>query len=457
MNGHPLTANAPRRALLALVAVLLLAAPAALAQQVRLDVALSNGKVLADQKQTAYLRVAMTGFELAGTARRTPANVCIVLDRSGSMQGEKIVKAKEAALMVVDRLNPDDIISVVAYDSNVAVLVPATKAFDKEPIRAALRGVEANTSTALFAGVSVGAAELRKFLGRDRVNRIILLSDGQANVGPSAPGALGELGAALIREGISVTTIGLGLDYNEDLMTALAQKSDGNHMFAEKASDLTSAFESEFGSVAAVVAQEVRTNIRCADGVRPVRAIGREADIAGQNVTFYLNQLYSQQERYLVLEVELPPGTAGTSREVASVDVSYSNMASKAPDHLAGTTAVAYTASPQEVETSVNAAVMTAAVYQIGAEQNVLAMRLRDQGKVEEGVKVLKKNASWIVDNATKLNDDKLNSYGVSNSSTADSWTAKPGEAQQPYTEQRKQMREEQYSIQNNLKVLIKK
>ena len=452
MNRQRLAAKRPL--LLPLVLITLvscMAASAACAQQVRLDVALGNGKVLADQKQTAYLRVAMTGFEMANTARRTPANVCIVLDRSGSMQGEKIARAKEAALMVVDRLNPDDIISVVAYSSAVNVLVPATKASDKDSIRAAIRGLEANTNTALFAGVSIGAAEVRKFLNKDRVNRIILLSDGQANEGPSTPGALGELGAALIREGISVTTIGLGLDYNEDLMTALAQKSDGNHVFAEKASDLTAAFENEFGSVAAVVAQEVRTTIRCAEGVRPVRALGREADISGQNVSFHLNQLYSRQERYLVLEVELPPGLAGTSREVASVDLSYANMASKTPDHLTGSASVAYTASPVEVDASVNAAVMTAAVYQIGAEQNVLAMRLRDQGKVEEGIKVLKQNAAWLDSNGAKLKNDELTSYGKINGSIAVTWSAKPGEAQQPYSEQRKQMREQQYGITNNL------
>ena len=398
----------------------------------------------------------MTGFEMAGTGRRTPANVCIVLDRSGSMQGEKIAKAREAAGMVVDRLNPDDIISVVAYDSGVTVLVPATKAVDKESIRGAIRGIEANASTALFAGVSMGAAEVRKFLAKDRVNRIILLSDGQANVGPSAPGTLGELGAALIREGISVTTIGLGADYNEDLMTALAQKSDGNHMFAEKASDLAAAFESEYGSVAAVVAQEVRANIRCADGVRPVRALGREADIAGQNVTFYLNQLYSQQERYLVLEVELPPGPAGSSREVAAVDVTYANMASKTADHLTGSTSVAYTDSPVEVEAGVNAAVMTAAVYQIGAEQNVLAMRLRDQGKVEEGIRVLQQNAAYLDSNAVKLKSEKLRIYGTENGSIAVTWTGQPGGNTPSYTEQRKQMREQQYSIQNNLNSMKK-
>jgi hypothetical protein len=109
------------------------------------------------------------------------------------------------------------------------------------------------------------------------------------------------------------------------------------------------------------------------------------------------------------------------------------------------------------VDGSVNAAVMTAAVYQIGAEQNVLAMRLRDQGKVEEGIKILKQNAEWLGSNGAKLKNEELTTYGKVNGCIAVTWSAKPGEAQQPYTEQRKQMREQQYGILNNLSSSIKK
>jgi hypothetical protein len=109
------------------------------------------------------------------------------------------------------------------------------------------------------------------------------------------------------------------------------------------------------------------------------------------------------------------------------------------------------------VDESVNTAVMTAAVYQIGAEQNVLGMRLRDQGKVEEAVRVLKQNAEWLDSNGDRLKNDELTAYGKVNGAIAVTWTAKPGEAQQPYTEQRKQMREQQYGIQNNLSSSVRK
>ena len=175
------------------LAVMLLVAPAA-AKQISLDVSMANPTLLAEKKQTTYLKVGLTGFEMSSKGRRTPVNVALVIDKSGSMSGEKIAKAREAAKFAVRRLSRHDIVSVVAYDSTVRVVVPATRLSDKETVCRAIDRLESDGQTALFAGVSKGAAELRTFLDRNRVNRVILLSDGLANVGPSSPSALGELG-----------------------------------------------------------------------------------------------------------------------------------------------------------------------------------------------------------------------------------------------------------------------
>ncbi|HEX4997318.1 MAG TPA: VWA domain-containing protein, partial [Terriglobia bacterium] len=286
-------------------------------EQIKVNVGLAKPYLMAGQKQTNYLRVGLTGIPIDESGRRTPVNVAIVLDKSGSMSGEKLRKAKDAAFASIDRLAPNDIVSVIAYDHTVEVLVPATKVSDRFAIRQAIERLTAGGNTALFAGVSKGAAEARKFLDRQRVNRIILLSDGQANVGPSSPSELGSLGASLIKEGISVTTLGLGLDYNENLMTQLAFRSDGNHYFIESTTDLARQFAYEFDDVLSVVAQEVTVKITCADGVRPIRVLGREADITGQTVVTYLNQVYGNQEKYVLLEVEVPAGSDQTSRNIA--------------------------------------------------------------------------------------------------------------------------------------------
>ncbi|MGD8236004.1 MAG: VWA domain-containing protein, partial [Chromatiales bacterium] len=187
----------------------LLALPAQ-ARQIELSAELGTPVVEAGRAHKTFLKISLTGFELSGLKERTPANVALVLDESGSMTGEKLEEAKEAALLAVDLLNGDDILSIISYDSHVKVLVPATRVADKSDIRRAIRAMKAGGQTALFAGVSKGAREIRKFIDKERVNRIILLSDGQANVGPSTTTELGELGMSLGKEGISVTTIGLG-------------------------------------------------------------------------------------------------------------------------------------------------------------------------------------------------------------------------------------------------------
>ncbi len=378
------------------------------AEQVRLEVSLDKPTMLAEKKQTAFVKIGLTGFKLEGKDKRAPVNVAIVLDKSGSMRGDKIAKAKDAAIAAIGRLGSDDIVAIVAYDSTVQVIVPATKLSDKQSVIEHVRRIEAGGSTALFAGVSKGADELRKFFDKNRVNRVILLSDGLANVGPQSPSELGALGASLMKEGISVSTMGLGLDYNEDLMTKLAQNSGGSHVFIEEADDLVRVFNHEFNDVLSVVAQEVAIDIRVADDVRPVRVLNLDAEINGQQVIAQLNQLYSEQEKYLMLEVEVPATKAGKSRDVAEVRISYANLQTKTTDRLTSAVSANFTQSLAEVEAKLNAHVCACAVLQISNVQNKLATALRDQGDIEGARKVLLENSRYLGENADKYNADIL-------------------------------------------------
>ncbi len=381
---------------------------------VELDVRLSTPYVLAGGTQTAYLRVALTGRD-RGSADRAPGNVAIVLDRSGSMSGQKLAEAKRGAIAALDRLGPEDIVSVVTYHSTVDVLVPATKLSDRESVYRRIRSITTGGNTALFAGVSKGAAELRKFLDANRVNTLILLSDGLANRGPSSPGELAELGVSLGRQGIAVTTVGLGLGYNEDLMTRLAANSDGNHFFVEQSSDLEYAFATEFGDALSTVAQGVTIDVRCPAGVRPVRVLGREARIDGQRVQAGLNQVFRDQTRYLLLEVELQPGRAGLSRRVGDVEVRYRDLAAARPVRLTGGAAVAYTASAERVERETDREVMIDVVSQIARVNNELAMALRDEGKVEQARETYLSNTQYLQDNATRLGSERLREESLIN------------------------------------------
>jgi Ca-activated chloride channel homolog len=360
--------------------------------------------------------LAIDGFKLESDKRRPPVNLAIVLDKSGSMQGEKIQQAIRGAVDAINLLGPNDIVSVITYDSTVSVLVPATKLTDPESVVHAIRQIKADGNTALFAGVSKGAAEVRKFLDKERVNRVILLSDGIANVGPSSPGELGALGASLLKENISVTSLGLGLGYNEDLMVQLAAKSGGNHRFVEKATELADVFRSEFNDVMSVVAQEVDVQITIPEGIRPVRVLGNEADINGQQVVTRLAQLYSQQKRHVVVEVEIPPTESTKKLLLSRVSVFYSNMKTRARDSLSGSTEVQFSESSVEVEKSLNTSVLADVVALVASEQSKVATKYLDAGDLTRCREILKSNGDFLSFNAALCpTDSRLKDLTSSN------------------------------------------
>lgn len=411
----------------------------AAAQAVKLEAIPSHGVVLAGKPQKVYLKISLVGASPARREERAPINIALVLDRSGSMSGQKIQNARKAAIRVMDYLNRDDVFSVVAYSSEAQVLLPATKLHDKSSAREAIRSIRANGGTALHAGVVRGAGEVRKFLDPDRVNRVILLSDGLANVGPQTPRELADLGRELVQEGISVTTLGLGFGYNEDLMTQLAYASDGNHAFIKKPSQLAKVFEQEFGDVLSVVAQQVEIEIHCAEGVRPRRALGREARIQDQRIEARLNQLYANQEKYLLMELEVEPGRVGQSRTLAEIQTRYRDLGLDQPGHQTTRVTLRFGETQAEMNASEDRGVLVAVSEQIAVEENERAVKLRDEGKVREAEEVLRGNASFLKRKAKELAAPELAEQGQANDEAAESLDSENWGAQ------RKQMRKDQY------------
>ncbi|MBI9098895.1 MAG: VWA domain-containing protein [Spirochaetaceae bacterium] len=414
------------------------------AQTIKLDVSVTNSWLLAGENQKTYLKVGLTGFELADNQNRTSSNIAIVLDKSGSMDGEKIERAIEAAMLAVDILGEDDILSVITYSDTVEVLVPATKVSDRLYIKRKIASIRSDGSTALFAGVSKGADELEKFFDRNRVNRVILLSDGLANVGPESPAALGELGSSLRRIGISVTTIGLGLGYNEDLMVRLAQKSDGNHAFVENSRDLSRIFEYEFKDILSVVAQDVTIEINCREGFHPVRVLGRDADIIGNKVYTSLNQLYSNQEKYFLLEVDVDPFAVRESVDMAAITMNYSNMVTSRNETLSGNGTINFTRDQEKIDGNIDRETMVSVVTQIAAEKSEEALLMRDEGNIKEAQAVLSASSEYLKEQAEILNAPSLAGYGEEYEEDAEMIAD-----EEQWGATRKKMRDDQFEVQN--------
>jgi Ca-activated chloride channel family protein len=364
--------------------------------EVKCSVETNRSVLVAGESQKVIAKVTLTAAKLRGAWVRPPVNLCIVLDRSGSMAGDKIVKAKEAAIEAVKRLTSTDVFSLVAYDHTIKTIIPSAHVGDVEAISTKINLIQPGGRTALFGGVTQGATEIRKRLEERYVHRIILLSDGLANVGPSTPEDLGRLGVSLLKEGISVTTVGVGLDYNEDLMTKLAQKSDGNTYFVESSNDLSQIFAAELGDVLNVTAKNVRFMVECPEGVRPISIIGREGRIHGQKVELALNQLYGGQEKYALLELEVASQPAHKSLEIAAASVRFEDPLEGRSKTVKGVAVVTFSSDKVEVEKSVNASVTTAYEMNLSALAQEQAILLADRGNTREAIEELHKSAARL-------------------------------------------------------------
>lgn len=336
--------------------------------------------------QEVVVKIDLSAISVKTKAVRTPLNLAVVLDKSGSMTGQKLEKAKQAAMLLVDRLSSKDFFSLVIYSDQARVLVPAQHVDDKEALKNKIESIRADGSTALFAGVRMGADQIQEYFSSKRINRVILLSDGLANVGPSSPRELRRLGSQLAEGGISVTTIGVGDDYNEDLMAGLAEASDANYYYVKDTEKLPEIFAKELGGLLQIAAREVKIRITCPDGVKPLGFIGRAEKFENQEATVNLSQFAAGQNRYLLLRCLVND----SKTEVARVNVSYLDEINGGTSEAANDVAtIRFTADRTASDKSMNGAVVAEKELMLAAVAKDTAMAQADAGNYKQAAETL--------------------------------------------------------------------
>lgn len=414
------------------------------ANPLNVEVAMSNLSVFAGAQQKAYLNIDITGLPNQHRTQRPKSNIAFVLDKSGSMSGQKMIQAKQALEMAISRLHKDDVASLVVYDDEARVIWPAATMQHPQQLLNTIKTITANGSTALFAGVTQGSFEIRKYLDANKVNRVVLLSDGMANIGPSKPHELAELGRALSKQRISVSTIGLGLGYNEDLMTQLAGHSDGNHYFVENADKLANVFDSELGDIFSVVAQNIQININCRDGVKPIRILGRDDHFTGQNINTNFNQIYGNQKRHITLELLLPPGMTGTKMDVADVTIAYNDAIQKQQLSFNDSVAVTYTDQIQQIEQDTNKLIYDNVSTLQANEVSKQVVKLRDEGDLEGAKEMQSQNIGALTKQLSNAaSPERIKAQLEQEEQLLESLD------QADWNKARKQVRQKQYKIDN--------
>jgi Ca-activated chloride channel homolog len=296
-------------------------------------------------------------------------------------------------VQLVDQLAPDDIFSLVVYSDNAEVLLPAQRVEDKAALKRRIARIDASGSTALYSGVKTGAAQIHEYISARRINRVMLLSDGLANIGPSSTHDLRRLGRELAREGIAVTTIGVGDDYNEDLMAGLAEASDANYYYVKDTEKLPEIFAKELGELLTVAAREIRIEITCPPGVRPIGLIGRAEQFENQKATIRLSHFTSGQDRHLFLRclVEDP------SPEIARVRVDYADeLNGGTAGYTAGVVKVGFTGDRTLAANSINSAIAAEKELFITAVKKDEALADADAGNYREAARKLESQAATL-------------------------------------------------------------
>jgi Ca-activated chloride channel homolog len=423
----------------------LLASAAQAQERVKLAVEMRNAVLAEGRDSKAYLMVKLEGLPYEEAVSRPPVNVSLVIDRSGSMTGRKIEQAKEAAILALSRLSRGDRVSVVAFDHRVEVPVPAGPFENFDEMKRRIDAIAPGGQTAIYAAVRQAGQSVSEGVDPERINRVILMSDGQANVGPSSPGDLEALGRELGGHGVAVTTIGLGLDYSEELMTRLALASDGNHAFVENPEQLADIFNKEFGDAFSVVGRDVDIDIVCPEGVKPMRGLGRDVKVQGQRVSFRLNQIGGKQERYLLIELDVSKAKARGDAALADVDVSYLDPKTKARAKLAGQAQVNFSASDDAVSKSASARVAAAVATQLANERSEKAVLTRDAGNVADAKKQLEQNAATLRAEADRLQASAPAAAAPLRELSAKAEADAKALSSENWDKQRKSMRADQY------------
>ena len=320
--------------------------------------ALSNSKVPA-QGGDVFVAFDVNTRETK-RASRPPLGVAIVIDRSGSMYGEgKIEHARAAARGLVDRLRPEDRAALVEFDDRADVLVHtvAGDAAGKERLRAAINMIVPHGGTNIGAGLALGREELAT-VGGNRVRRVILLSDGRANVGITSVPMLAEAARSSAERGLATTAVGLGTDYNEVLMETVAEAGRGQYYYVRAASELEKVFAGELRALEATVATATELRIEPASGVEVAEVYGYQHHRDGAATVVPMSDLYGGDSRKVVARLHLAPHAVG-AEAIVHATLAMKDAQSGKPSRVALTIDAEATTDVAAVEKSINNEVQT--------------------------------------------------------------------------------------------------
>lgn len=278
-----------------------------------------------------FATLEVTAVDVPG-ARRAPVNLAVVIDRSGSMSGAKIENARRAASRLVDLLDEHDRIAIVHYGTDVDAMnsVFATPE-NKVRLQRFIANIWDNGGTNIGDGLAAGQRQIDKARSDFKVNRLLLLSDGQPTVGITSSQGLVNVVRRIRDSGISVTSLGVGADFNEDLMQRLADVGGGSYGFISNAAATAQLFQKDLEQAGTMVASSASLSFTVPAGVRFVQVFGRPVSQLGNTVTVSLPDFSARQVEKIVVQLSATPGVRNGTIDLGNFQLAYSDLLTSKP------------------------------------------------------------------------------------------------------------------------------
>ena len=277
------------------------------------SISMANGP--AREQYLIELRAGGGGDTFGGivSGGRTPMNLCLVIDRSGSMEGQPLEYVKQACAHVVDLLTPNDVLSIVTFEEMVEVLMPPQPVTNKEAIKSGLSRLQAGNTTNLYDGISLAMQQVTQFIETNRATRMIVLTDGDPTAGIKDYNALVNHAGDLRNRGVSVTFLGFGPDYNEELLAGMAKRAGGNYYFIPQPQLIPEIFRAELDKLMTTVTRNMSLELKISRWVQ-MRAPQQAND---GTVTINLADMERGSVIQQVIDLEFPNHPLGHYRVVA--------------------------------------------------------------------------------------------------------------------------------------------
>jgi len=345
----------------------------------------TRAKLEAGREQTVdvLIRITPPALSLDPSTRpnwkgRPDLNLSLVLDRSGSMEGEKMIRAREAAMFCVDQMLPSDRLSVVTFDDRIEVLFPSEPVTNKQAMKDLIARVTARGSTALHeAWVRGGLTVSERLLGQG-INRVVLITDGLANVGITSTDEIVTQAMGLFQRGVSTSTIGIGADFNEDLLMPMAQSGGGNAWHVVEPDDMQHIFQTELEGLIAQYAHTVSLSLIPADGVRIVDVLNDFA--LTETGRYRLPNLQAGSPLDIVAQLKLGAEDAGSQMRLLDLRLGFTPQDAKQAEVLKQAHTVEFASQTVVENCPVNDEVIKAVQFLMNARARNEAMKRMDAG-----------------------------------------------------------------------------